>query len=153
MKQLKWVVALMVALCVLCGTAFAEGVLSTNVVMRVSRLTQDAVVNEGEDLSMDVSIDGVEPATYQWYLNDAPIYGATQKVYNLVDAKEEDAGVYRLDAYDENGRMALSMDIAVRVLTKNVPQSGDNSLPIELVVLVMGAAALLMAVKIRRQAA
>ena len=45
-------VAVLMALVLLAGSAFAEGVISTTVVMRVSRITQDAVVDAGEDLSM-----------------------------------------------------------------------------------------------------
>ena len=65
--------------------AYGEGPISTTVVMRVSRMTQNAVVKAGEDLSIEVGIDGVEPAQYQWYFNDVPIEGASQKVFNIVN--------------------------------------------------------------------
>ncbi len=153
-KHLKRMAAVLLAFLLLgCGASLADGVVSTSVVMRVSRLTQDAVVNEGEDLSMEINIEGVEPASYQWYFNDAPIADATQRVYNIVDAREEDAGVYRLDAFDADGGMVLSMDIAMRVVTKTVPQAGDHSLPLGVVIAAMGAAALLLTVKARRAAA
>ena len=88
MKGLKRIAVVLLALCALCwSAALAEDVVSTSVVMRVSRLTQDAIVNEGEDLSMEVNMDGVTPTAYQWYFNDAPIDGAVQKVFNIVDAK------------------------------------------------------------------
>jgi len=108
--------------------AYAQSTISTTVVMRVSRMTQNAVVDAGEDLSMEVNIDGVEPAAYQWYFNDAAIEGANQKVYNIVNAAVEDAGTYRLDAFDADGRMVVSMDIAARVVDDVVPQSGDGSM-------------------------
>ena len=143
------------ALMLLAGCAFAEGVISTTVVMRVSRMTQDAVVNVGEDLSMEVNIDGVSPASYQWYFNDAPIAGANQRVYNIVNASVEDAGVYRLDAFDEDGAMLLSMDIAARVLDDTVPKAGDASLPVGVAAAgaVVAAAALLTATLVRRRGA
>ena len=143
------------ALMLLAGYAFAEGVISTTVVMRVSRMTQDAVVNVGEDLSMEVNIDGVSPASYQWYFNDAPIAGANQRVYNIVNASVEDAGVYRLDAFDEDGAMLLSMDIAARVLDDTVPKAGDASLPVGVAAAgaVVAAAALLTATLVRRRRA
>ena len=153
-RYLAWMTAVLLAFLLLFGgMALADGVVSTSVVMRVSRLTQDAVVSEGEDLSMEINIDGLEPASYQWYFNDAPIADATQRVYNIVGAREEDAGVYRLDAFDADGGMALRMDIAVRVVTKTVPQAGDHSLPLGVVIAAMGAAALLLTVKARRAAA
>ncbi len=153
MTGLKRVAAILVALCVLCAvSAMAEGI-STNVVIRVSRLAQDAIVDEGEDLSMEINVEGVQPTKYQWYFNDAPISGAEQKVYNIVNAAEEDAGVYRMDAFDESGSMVLSMDMAVRVIGKNMPQSGDSSLPLGAVLAAMAAAALLLVRRIRRLAA
>ena len=147
--------ALALLLLLLSGCAFAEGVISTTVVMRVSRMTQDAVVNVGEDLSMEVNIDGVSPASYQWYFNDAPIAGANQRVYNIVNASVEDADVYRLDAFDEDGSMLLSMDIAARVIDDTVPKAGDNSLPVGVAFagLAVAGAALLTAGFVRRRRA
>ncbi len=155
MKKRTICVALALLLLLLSGCAFAEGVISTTVVMRVSRMTQDAVVNVGEDLSMEVNIDGVSPASYQWYFNDAPIAGANQRVYNIVNASVEDAGVYRLDAFDEDGSMLLSMDIAARVIDDTVPKAGDNSLPVGVAFagLAVAGAALLTAGFVRRRRA
>ena len=106
------VLALVALLLLLLGSAVAEGVISTTVVMRVSHLTQDAVVDAGEDLSMEVNIDGVSPASYQWYFEGAPISGADQRVYNIVNAAVEDSGVYRMDAFDENGDMLSLIHIS-----------------------------------------
>ncbi len=110
--------------------AYTESPISTTVVMRVSRMTQNAVVKAGEDLSIEVGIDGVEPTQYQWYFNDVPIEGANQKVFNIVNAKPENTGVYRMDAFDANGKMLVSMDISARVLEDTVPQAGDRSMPV-----------------------
>ena len=142
------------AMCLmLASSAWAEQMVTTTVVMRVSHMTQNAVVDAGEDLSMEVNIDGASPASYQWYFNGAPIAGATQKVYNIVDAQTEDAGVYRLDAFDADGAMVVSMDISARVIDGSVPQSGDNSLPLPAVWAAMGASALaLTGLALRRRA-
>ena len=147
--------ALLLALALLFGCACAEGVISTTVTMRVSHMTQDAVVDAGEDLSMEVNIEGVSPASYQWYFEGAPISGANQRVYNIVNASVEDAGVYRLDAFDEDGAMLLSMDIAARVLDDTVPKAGDASLPVGVAAAgaVVAAAALLTATLVRRRRA
>ena len=132
--------------------ASAEGSISTTVLMRVSRMTQNAVVKAGEDLSIEVSIDGVEPASYQWYFNDAPIEGANQKVYIIVDAKPEDTGIYRMDAFDANGKMLVSMDISARVLEEKVPQAGDGSLPVGYALAAMALCGGLLFVLLRRRA-
>ena len=152
MKRRTFRVLALVALLLLLGSAVAEGLISTTVVMRVSHLTQDAVVDAGEDLSMEVNIDGVSPASYQWYFEGAPISGADQRVYNIVNAVVEDSGVYRMDAFDENGDMLLSMEIAARVIDDTVPKSGDSSLPVAAAFAVLAAASVALFVKLRRAA-
>ena len=152
MKRRTFRVLALVALLLLLGSAVAEGVISTTVVMRVSHLTQDAVVDAGEDLSMEVNIDGVSPASYQWYFEGAPISGADQRVYNIVNAAVEDSGIYRMDAFDENGDMLLSMEIAARVIDDTVPKSGDSSLPVGAAFAVLAAASVALFVKLRRAA-
>lgn len=145
-------VAVLMALVLLAGSAFAEGVISTTVVMRVSRITQDAVVDAGEDLSMEVNIEGVTPASYQWYFEGAPIEGADQRVYNIVNAAPEDAGVYRLDAFDADGSMLLSMEIAARVIDQSVPKAGDPSLPVGAAIALLALSGAALALKLRRRA-
>lgn len=141
------------ALCLLVLTsACAEQMITTTVVMRVSHMTQNAVVDAGEDLSMEVSINGVTPASYQWYFNEAPIAGANQKVYSIVNASAEDTGVYRMDAFDAEGKLVVSMDIAARVIDDTVPKSGDHSMPLTTAWLAMGAAAVVLTVALRRKA-
>ena len=152
MKRRTFRVLALVALLLMLGSAVAEGVISTTVVMRVSHLTQDAVVDAGEDLSMEVNIEGVSPASYQWYFEGAPISGADQRVYNIVNAAVEDSGIYRMDAFDENGDMLLSMEIAARVIDDTVPKSGDSSLPVGAAFAVLAAASVALFVKLRRAA-
>lgn len=132
--------------------ALAEGTISTTVVMRVSRMTQNAVVDAGEDLSMEVNIDGVEPSAYQWYFEGQAIPGANQKVYNIVNAQVEDSGVYRMDAFDADGRMVVSMDISARVIDPQIPQSGDHSLPLGVALAGFVAAGAALALLARRRA-
>ena len=131
--------------------ALADSVISTSVVMRVSHMTQNAVVDAGEDLSMEVNIDGVVPASYQWYFEDAAIEGANQKVYNIINAQVEDSGVYRMEAFDADGRMLVSMDISARVIGQDVPQSGDASMPVGVAVAIFAAAAVGLALTLRRR--
>ena len=133
-----------------CATALAAENITTTVVMRVSKMTQKAVVNQGEELSMDVNIEGVVPDSYQWYFNDVQIDGATEKVYHIVNAQTEDTGTYRLDAFDENGNMLASTEIAARVIdTADVPQTGDRSFPVEFAILGMALCAGLIALLLK----
>lgn len=152
-RRVLKIAALLTLVMMLAVPALAENMISTTLVMRVSHMTQNAVVDAGEDLSMEVSIDGVVPASYQWYFNDAPIEGANQKVYSIVNAQVEDSGVYRLDAFDAEGKMVVSMDISARVIDKTVPKSGDASMPVHVVLGAMGVAAAVLVVTMRRRKA
>ena len=148
----KICVLLAVLMLVMSAFAVAEGVISTTVVMRVSRMTQSAVVDAGEDLSMEVNIDGVSPASYQWYFEGEKIEGATQKAYSIVNAQVENSGVYRMDAFDANGSMVVSMDISARVIDDTIPQSGDGSLPVAAAAAVFAMAAAALVLVMRRRA-
>ena len=152
-KYMKTIALLLTVFMLMMGVcAVAEGVISTTVVMRVSKMTQSAVVNAGEDLSMEVNIEGVEPASYQWYFEDEQISGANQKAYSIVNAQVENSGVYRMDAFDADGRMLVSMDISARVIDNTIPQSGDGSMPVGVAVAVVAMAAAAMALVLRRRA-
>ena len=100
---------------------------------------------------MEVNIDGVQPASYQWYFEDEAIAGANQKVYNIVNARVEDSGVYRMEAFDAEGRMLVSMDISARVIGKDVPKSGDASMPVGYAALIFAAAAAVLCATLRRR--
>lgn len=151
-RGIKRIIAWMAVMALLLSAyALADGVISTTVVMRVSHMTQNAVVDAGEDLSMEVQIDGVEPASYQWYFEDEAIEGANQKVYNIVNAQVENSGVYRMEAFDAEGRMLVSMDISARVIGKDVPKSGDASMPVGYAALIFAAAAAVLCATLRRR--
>jgi len=152
-KYIKKICVLLAVLMLVMGAfAVAEGVISTTVVMRVSRMTQNAVVNAGEDLSMEINIDGVTPASYQWYYEGQEIAGANQKVYSIVNAQVEDSGVYRMDAFDADGSTVVSMDISARVIDDTIPQSGDGSMPVGVAAAVFAAAAAALVLVFRRKA-
>ena len=151
MRLLK-ITALIWVLLAIMGTASAREAIQTTVTMRVSKMTQNAVVNAGEDLSIDVDIDGVKPDSYQWYFNDQAIEGANRKVLNIVNAQPENAGLYRMDAFDESGAMVVSMDIAARVIEDTVPKSGDPSMPVGAAFGGMGLCAGAMFLLLRRRA-
>ena len=129
------------------GCAYA---MSANVVMKVSRTAQDSVINVGEDLTIDVRLDGVSPARYMWYFENQLIEGADDRVYTITRAAVEDAGMYRMDAYGEDGSMLASMEFAVRVIEEKLPQAGDDTLGIGVIVGIMGASAAVMGAAIKR---
>lgn len=128
--RLKLAALVLAVMLLFSACAYAQNMISTSVVMRVSKMTQNAVINAGEDLSMEVNVAGVEPSSYCWYKDGIKIPGADQKVYVISRATVEDSGLYRMDAFDDSGKMLVSIDINARVIDKNVPKAGDNSLPI-----------------------
>ena len=143
---------LLIALLGLSLCASAQETVKTTVVMRVSHMTQNAVVDVGEDLTIEVNIDGVNPATYQWFFNNQPIEGANQKVLNIINAQTSDSGLYRLDAFDEGGAMVVSMDISARVVDKAVPKSGDDSMSVGYAFGGMAVCGLALLILMRRRA-
>ena len=152
-RRLKAMLVLILAMVmVLCAFGTAEGTISTKMIMRVSKITQKAVVNVGEDLSLEVGVEGVTPASYQWYFNDAPLEGADQNVCYLNNAQLEQSGIYRVDAFDGNGKMLVSMDVNVRVIDPTVPKSGDDSMPVGIAAAVFAMAAAALAFTFRRKA-
>lgn len=132
MKRLtaKSLICIMIVAVCLSMFSCAMGAISSTVILRASRVTQSAVINVGEDLSMEVLLEGVEPASYQWYFKDEPIEGANRKTYSIIDATLDDTGIYRIDAFDENGNLLISMDISARVIDPEIPKSGDRSIPV-----------------------
>ncbi len=155
MNRLRKWIAILIAVLVATAScsAMAESI-STSLVMRVSRLTQSAIVNVGEDLSLEVGIEGVEPTSYQWFFNDVAIPGAEQRVYNIANAKLEDSGTYRMDAFDAAGALAVSMEIRVRVIEDAIPKAGDDSLPVGVAMgaFALAAAAMALTLGKRRRA-
>ena len=117
---------------VVAGGALADGTpVSTYLNFRVSTPTQSPMVNVGQDLQIEVGTDGVEPDSYQWYFNGEPILeNGTSSVYNIFNARLEDAGIYKLMAYS-GSKLVLSVEVNVRVIDTSVlPASGDDSLPV-----------------------
>ena len=121
----------------LTASVYTAQALSAGVVMTVSRTTQDSIINEGENLTIDVQLDEVEPALYRWYFNDELIPGATANVYTIASAVPEDAGMYRVEAYSENGKMLVTMEFSVRVIENALPKSGDDTMSIGVITAAM----------------
>ena len=126
-------IALMLLLAVMvAGNALADGTpVSTYLNFRVSSPTQSPMVNVGQDLQIEVGTNGVEPDAFQWYFQGEPIAeNGTSRVYNIINARLEDAGIYKLMAY-LNNQLVLSVEVNVRVNDTSVlPASGDDSLPV-----------------------
>jgi len=94
----------------------------TLIVLEILSQPTDQSVTEGEDAVFTVEATGGNGAlTYQWYVNDSAISGATAESYSLVSTSSNDDGnLYRVDVIDDNG--TLSSDSAsLKVIKQNVP--------------------------------
>lgn len=132
-------------------TAGSASALSASVVMRVSRTAQDSVVNLGEDLTIDVTLEGVDPAMYRWYFEDQLISGEENRTLGIGAATMDDAGRYRLEAYAADGSMLASMEFNVRVVDDTLPRSGDDTLSVGAVAAAMALLAGVMTILIVRR--
>ena len=147
-------IAVVIFMAVMLLIPVAAQALSAGAVMTVSRTAQDAVVDEGDNFTIDVQIDGVEPALYRWYFNDEPIPDNSGRVYSIISAEPGDAGMYRVEAFADDGRMLMTMEFDLRVIDKALPKSGDGTLDAGTVAAVMTAGmAALAGVLIRRRLA
>ena len=114
-RVFSMIAALVAVLLLTCG-AWAENMISTTVVLRVSRMTQSAVVDAGEDL-----LDGGQHRRrgarrrISGISKTPPSPARTRRSTRIVNAQPEDTGLYRMDAFDGEGRMVVSMDISARV--------------------------------------
>jgi hypothetical protein len=79
-------------------------------------------VNGGTGATLWVAVNGVS-VSYQWYLNDTPIAGATAPIYRIVTANASSAGTYKVVATNTAGT-ATSSSVA---LTVNVISAGANT--------------------------
>ena len=127
-KFMRVAATLMLIAVMLVVTAAGASAISANVTMKVSRTAQDSIVNAGEDLTIDVQLEGIAPDYYRWYFEDQLIESAESRVLVIRAATLEDAGAYRMEAYANDGSMLVSMDFAVRVIDNALPKSGDNTL-------------------------
>ncbi len=148
-------------ICILCAilillfvqaSASAAGAVRTYLTFRVTNRTQSSVVNVGEDLQIEVGVDGANPTAWQWYFEGQKIEEeADERIYNIINAQPEDAGVYTMQAY-EGEKMVLKVDVNVRVIdTTFIPASGDSSMPVAVAFAALGAAVCMMAVIIRHR--
>ena len=78
-------------------------------------------VTEGDDATFSVAATGSGTLTYQWFVNDLSIVGATSDTYTVSPtALTDDGSVYRVDITDDNGSLS-SDSVFLDVLEIIVP--------------------------------
>lgn len=152
-KTARVILAVILAFMICFSCAYAEnGAIRTYLTFRITTQTQSAIVDVGEDLQIEVGVDGVEPTRYQWYFEGKAIEkNGSERIYNLLNAQTEDAGIYTMEAYTGD-TLALKVEVNVRVINPTViPASGDDSLPVEIAFAFAGAAVIMMAVLLKKR--
>lgn len=144
-------IAITAIIMMLAASVCTAQALSAGVVMTVSRTTQDSIINEGENLTIDVQLDSVEPAVYRWYYNNELIINADANVYTIASAVPEDAGMYKVEAYSEDGKMLVTMEFSVRVIDNALPKSGDDTIGLGCIASTISVCAAGMAVLVIRR--
>ena len=126
--------------------ALAEnGRVRTYLTFRITTRTQSAIVDVGEDLQIEVGVEGVTPTRYQWYYEGVLLEDGTERVYNLVNAQLADAGIYTMEAYSGD-KLQVKVEVNVRVIDRTeLPATGDDSLPVGFAVFGLCAAAAALA--------
>lgn len=152
-KTARIFLAVILAFVISFSSALAEtGAIRTYLTFRITTQTQSAIVDVGEDLQIEVGVEGVEPTRYQWYFEGKPIErNGNERIYNLLNAQMEDEGIYTMEAYTGD-KLALRVEVNVRVINPTViPASGDDSLPVEFAFAFAGAAVVMMAALLKKR--
>ncbi len=80
---------------------------------------QDVVTNCGDNASFQIAAYGLNPLSYQWLYEGAPIPNATNTGLNLFGLTTTNAGHYSVLVYDQ----CMSLTSSVAVLTVSIPSN------------------------------
>lgn len=111
-----------------CGTvSSADAVVTVDVAPTVTTQPTGGTLCEGDPLSLSMTATGSTPIAHQWFLDGAPIAGATGSSYTVAAVAGGDAGTYTVELSNVCG--SATSDAAV--ITVDVPPTivqGPNDL-------------------------
>ena len=87
---------------------------------RISAVTPGQTVNEGQNVSITVSIAGTSPLTYLWRKGGLDVLGATNAAFTLAAARGSDAGSYTVVVSNSAGAVTVG-PIVLNVLVAVSP--------------------------------
>jgi hypothetical protein len=113
-----------------------------SVLDRPSIVTQPASKNvlNGAPLSLSVVAQGSDPLSYQWYLNDAALSGATSSTFQVASASAANAGAYKVIVSNPVGSVTSQVatvqvfpriSIVQQPVGTNVPLGGELNLAVQ----------------------
>jgi LPXTG-motif cell wall-anchored protein len=115
--------------------------------LRIIDQPEDVTVQEGEDVSFDIEVEGGNPPyTYQWQVWDekhqkwVDIPGFTGPVLSRKDIEKKwDGCRFRCVVTDDEGKQIISQEVTLTVRDK-VPTGDNSNLPLYLSVAMMALA-------------
>lgn len=81
----------------------------------------DMMIAENDSVGLTVEASGPGELTYQWYLNDNMIQGATDTSYIIENFSEADEGIYIIEVSNENGAVSDTFELS---LPRQEPYNG-----------------------------
>lgn len=80
----------------------------------ITQQPRSADVYQGENVTLSVRTLGDGPLSYQWFLNDRPLQGATDRNLNLYNLSDEQTGIYTVEVSNESST-AFSQEALVSI--------------------------------------
>ncbi len=88
--------------------AAGKGAFTVTPLQITTDLAPQKMLYLSDSFSLSAVVSGTSPR-YQWYKNDAPIFGATNNIYGVSSAKTTDSGNYYLVAYNQANSVTSSV--------------------------------------------
>ncbi|MCB1120543.1 MAG: immunoglobulin domain-containing protein, partial [Verrucomicrobiae bacterium] len=95
----------------------------------------DVSTFQGSTVKLSVTVTGSPPIEYQWFKDDAPVQGATEKTLVILEAEPEHSGVYHVrvtNPVSPDGVLSDPVEVSIRIPRVGptiIKQSGRASVP------------------------
>jgi hypothetical protein len=81
---------------------------TTNIPLKISSQPNGVAVMQGNPVVLQVSACGTPPLSYQWFLNNNPVPGATNNTYAITNVQASQSGAYYVVVSNATGSLTSS---------------------------------------------
>ncbi len=81
---------------------------------RINRVLANITVKRGDDVRLEIEVQGAQPMQYSWLHGNTVMRGATQSFIMLPAVKNKDAGFYAVTARNQYGGATSDMVMTVK---------------------------------------